>query len=371
MIRSSQQLNLGMSDEPHPALALRVGKRPVSHPHLMLLLSVLSICIVLALNSASAEVCRFHQISFPEPTSPTATQQSGIRFGSVEAQCFAPAWLQDSIALFFPSWVESARELSEPIADPDFRFDREAIWIHRVISYDTLKSSMIIETRHTGFKYLSWEFVNYQVESPLYAAVNLATKSWVPLVHGTSRNLVELINQAAAECAQVFPSDLICRSKLFVALEYESQSLVFISSPEDIARAYMMCQEGPDIGWITGEELYLEDVGVAVDNHVYDRDLSKRVVKELKQMPREYATRITAPAVTGGVGADTVRLWVYAFDSGEVAEWEVFFDKVGKLMAITYAHEPVRVLSGALTIGGPWQRQQKEVVKQGRGGTGR
>lgn len=81
-------------------------------------------------------------------------------------------------------------------------------------------------------------------------------------------------------------------------------------------------------------------------------------------MPQEYASRIAAPAVTTGVDSDTVRLWVYAFDSGEVAEWKVSFDKTGKLTALTYAQEPVRAVSGALYNGGPWQRQQKEIQKQ-------
>ncbi len=351
-------------DKSHPSLALRVGYRPMSHLFGVLSLCTLTVCIGLVGNAAAEKLCGFHQITFPAPTGPTVAQQSGVTFGSVEAECFAPAWLQDSIALFIPSWVESARKLSDPIAYPDFHSDQEAIWLHRVIAYDSLRANVILAVRHTGFKYLSWEGVHYQVYAPLYAAVNLTSKRWVPLVHGTGETLVSLINQAALECPQVFPSDLICRSKLFVTLEYEDQLIVFINSQADIARAHMMCQQGDEIGWITGEELYLEDVVRNVDNEFYDRNLSKRVLKELKKMPQEYASRIAAPAVTTGVESDTVRLWVYAFDSGEVAEWKVSFDKTGKLTALTYAQEPVRAVSGALYNGGPWQRQQKEIQKQ-------
>lgn len=327
--------------------------------------AVLMLIVGLAVSADSrCQNCSYHMIAFPQPVSESFIPQVGLNFSSRLIEGYVPQWLQDSVASFLPHWVESSREISDPVAEPNFRYQESAIWLHRVIRFDTASPCVLLDLRHTGVMWTqSWDNDQNRVASPLYIVANQNSQGFYPIVHGMEVGLTALFNGAVDNCGDAIPRDLLCRTKFVLALEYEDQSFEVIESPEELAQAYMLFREGRNLGYITRDELFLSRPLPDLDDPFYREKDVKYVQKEIREIPKEYTRLIKPVEIIRTSDVDSVRLWVYAYDCGEVAEWVVTYDKMRRLLGLEYAREPERTVSGGLTVGSPYDRIRTERSK--------
>lgn len=334
---------------------------------------VLLMCIVVASGMSPVDgqddgggtICDYQMQSFVMARSFFEAPQMGMRFGLKTTECFVPTWLQDSAVAFVPRWIASAERLSLKIAPSDFEFQPQRSFLFRHFSFDSLQESAILDLRFRGgFKINAAHAPTVNVQSPLFVAVRAGSQEFFPLVHGTDEGFVHLFNNAARGCPNAFPRNPLCRALMVLALEYEEQYLAVIESAEDIAKVALLCAEGRKNGFITGEELFLGWSLSNVNPAAFTVKSREQVAKEVREIPAWYRTAIKAPQVSSSETGSELRLWVYAFNSGEVAEWKVKFDQDGLLKELDYAQEPIRTLSGGLTTESPITRMMEEQQKQ-------
>jgi hypothetical protein len=290
--------------------------------------------------------------------------QMGMRFGLKTTECLVPTWLQDSAVAFVPRWIAAAERQSLKVAPSNFEIQPERSFLFRHFSFDSLQESAILDLRFRGrFEIGENHAPVVNVQSPLFVAVKAGSQEFFPLVHGTDEGLVGLFNNAVRGCPDAFPKHPLCRALTVLALEYEEQYLAVIRSTEDIEKVALLCVEGRRRGLITGEELFLGWSLSNVNLAAFSAKSREQVANEVKEIPAWYRTAFKEPRVTVNERGSEVRVWVYAFNSGEVAEWKVKFDQEGFLKEVDYAQDPIRTLSGGLTTESPFIRMMEERQK--------
>lgn len=335
MIRSSQQLHLGMSDEPHPALTPRVEYG------LLLILSLIILTAAPLRGEIRETGCSaYYRIAFPSPNdSYDGTTQSLLRGVAPTGplfECLVPSWLADSIDHTIEQVVENNRSLDYSVAPLDLTYWSTSLWLFRVFSFDPSRETLLLDFRESNGK-----------QRPVYVAADYEALRWYPLIGPSLSELVGQFSRLTSEAPQSMPERPLCLAMIFLSVLYGDCRISLVSSDSDVVQALRLnyfsigCNPGP----LNEYDFYLSDL--------QQFSVHESLKKEFERFPRDlYGVRrvlsklqIGGPKLTIGTQSDTVDFWIHVFDTGEVAPWRFVFDKSHRLLELNYLAPPVFVES--------------------------
>ena len=197
-----------------------------------------------------------------------------------------------------------------------------------------------------------------------FGYVNSVQKGY-PLVDYDDNGLEVNLNRMLEENPGILSMSPLCRAVFYLALKYQYSRITVLDSFDEIAPALNINVLGDNLGKLSGEELYLMHLAKDTALSIFFRIKDHGYLRDLADGGWQDSIDVKPPVILEGVEKDTVRLCVYAFCNGELAQWRVVTWKDGRIAEMAYEKGPYLTVGFGCPSASPLEYMKDRAAMKG------